>query len=182
MNTEDKLDHVFMILKSHKLSLISLVETKLSTSAIDSLQMKMQAWYFLHNNGTSSKGRILILLDKTVGEYVAVSSSQQHITVLLTNRGGLQFYCTCIYASNSLLERQKLWDLLHLDASCITSPWLAMGDFNNALNIKDKTGGLSIPFSNMNSFKNCLFICGLVESPNYLPLCRLHLLVIIHQF
>lgn len=31
--------------------------------------------------------------------------------------------------------------------------WIAFGDFNNALNPKDKNGGLSIPFSYIIGFK-----------------------------
>lgn len=68
----------------------------------------------------------------------------------------------CVYAGNSFSKRQNLWDLLRLDASIIRSPWLTMGDFNNALNIKDKNGSFPIPFSYLNSFRNCLFNCGLV--------------------
>lgn len=164
MNTADKLSQVFTLLNAHKLSLLSLVETKLSTSSIDSLQTKLHAWTLVHNNHTGSKGRIVLLLAKSVWTFVVMSSSPQHITLLLKNIGGLQCYCIYFYASNSFFERQNLWDLLHLDASTIRSPWLAMGDFNNALNLKDKKGGLPIPFSYLNSFENSLFNCGLVES------------------
>lgn len=66
----------FMILHAHKLSLLSLVENKLSTSSIDNLQTKLPAWNVI--NDTGSKGRILVLLHKTVWEYVAMSCSQQH--------------------------------------------------------------------------------------------------------
>lgn len=39
-----------------------------------------------------------------------------------------------------------------------------LGDFNNALNVKDKKGGLPIPFSYIHTFKSCLYNCGLIES------------------
>lgn len=42
-------------------------------------------------------------------------------------------------------------------------PWIAFGDFNNALNPKNKKGGLYIPFSCLSGFKNCLLRCGLNE-------------------
>lgn len=84
--------------------------------------------------------------------------------MLLSNKGGLRFYCTCVYASYSFSEHQKLWDLLRDDASSIGSPWPVIGDFNNALNPKDKKGGSPIPFSYLNSFENYLFNYGLVES------------------
>lgn len=79
--------------------------------------------------------------------------SQQHITVLLSNRGGLQCNCTLVYASNSFLQRQKLRGLLCLNASTIGLPWFVMGDCNNDLTLKDKRGGLPIPFTYLNTHK-----------------------------
>lgn len=66
MNTNDKISHVFMLLYSHKLSLFSLVETKLSARFIEKLRLKFPAWHIIHNNETGGKGRILILVDKLV--------------------------------------------------------------------------------------------------------------------
>lgn len=127
--------------------------------------MKLPTWNIVHNNDIGSKGHILILIDKSVWHYAMVSLSQQHVTLMLSNKGGLQCNCSCVYASISFSERQKLWDLLHLDTSTIGSPWLVIGDLNTALNQKDKKGGLPILFSYLNSFKNCLFNYGLVEYP-----------------
>lgn len=40
---------------------------------------------------------------------------------------------------------------------------MAFGGFNNALNLKDKNGGLAIPFFYLFGFKNCILQCNLVE-------------------
>lgn len=54
------------LLHAHKLSLLSLVETKLSTFTFSNLQMKLPTWNITHNEDTGSKGRIVVLLDKLV--------------------------------------------------------------------------------------------------------------------
>lgn len=147
MNTDDKLSPVFTLIRSHKLSILSLVENKLSTDNIIKLKLRFPQWSLLHNNDTGSKGRILVLLDDTIWKYDILTISQKHITVLLTNQGGFLCNCTIVYASNSFTEQQQLWELLRHDASTIRLPWFVLGDFNNALNITDKKGGIPIPFS-----------------------------------
>lgn len=53
MNADDKVRQVFMLRNAHRLSLLSLVETKLSTDNIDT-----QVFYMEHYNDTGSNGRI----------------------------------------------------------------------------------------------------------------------------
>lgn len=112
MNTDDKISQVFTLLKTHKLTLLSLVENKLSTEPIANLNFRFVHWSVLHNNDTGSKGRILVLVDAEAWTYDVIRKSHQRITILLTNKGGLQLYYILIHASNSFVERLKLWDLL----------------------------------------------------------------------
>lgn len=80
MNTNNKLSQVFTLLQSHKLSLLSLVETKLSTYSVGNLQDNFATWHIIHNNDAGSKNRILILLNKSVRDYEVLTKSQKHIT------------------------------------------------------------------------------------------------------
>ena len=171
MNTQSKMDHVFNLLHSHKLSILNLVENKMCNTAIETFMYRFGSnWTHIHNNSCGSKGRILVILDNSVWDFIIISMTSQHITLHMTNTGGFTCYLTFIYASNLVSDRELLWSKMVEDASLINSPWLAFGDFNNALSPKDKKGGLAIPFVQMNSFKNCLLQCALVES--YLQGCK----------
>lgn len=122
MNTDDRLSPVFTLLRTHKLSILSLVENKLSTENINRLTPRFPHWSLLHNNNTGSKGRILVLIDDAIWRYEILIISPQHIIVLLTNKGGFLCNCTFVYASNYFPERQQLWELLSHDASVIQLP------------------------------------------------------------
>lgn len=100
MNTDDNVSQVFTLLHSHRLTFLSLFETKLYYTNIAKQQMKLPNWNLIHNNDTCCKGRILIIIDKSVWDYDVVSKSQQHVTLILSNKLVLQCNCTCVYASN----------------------------------------------------------------------------------
>lgn len=80
INTDDKVSQVFTLLISHELSLLGLFEAKLSFTSIEKLQIKLPTWNIVHNIDTGSKGRVLILIDKSVWDYAVLSKSQQHVT------------------------------------------------------------------------------------------------------
>lgn len=53
---------------------------------------------------------------------------------------------TFVYARNTSSERDKLCSCLIPYASSIHMPWVAFGDFNNALNPKNKREDCLYPF------------------------------------
>ncbi|GKC71931.1 hypothetical protein Tco_1117814, partial [Tanacetum coccineum] len=66
-------------------------------------------------------------------------------------------FMSFIYATNSPIERRMLWRDLEIHKRVVNgSPWVLMGDFNVALNLKDYYLGSSIMTPEMIEFKDCV--------------------------
>ncbi|GJR67343.1 hypothetical protein Tco_0013408, partial [Tanacetum coccineum] len=66
-------------------------------------------------------------------------------------------FVSFIYATNSPIERRMLWRDLEIHKRVVNgSPWVLMGDFNVALNLKDYYLGSSIMTPKMIKFKDCV--------------------------
>ncbi|GJT18465.1 RNA-directed DNA polymerase, eukaryota, reverse transcriptase zinc-binding domain protein [Tanacetum coccineum] len=65
----------------------------------------------------------------------------------------VKFFCTIVYASNSYIERRKLWKDLGAQ-NIITSgdPWSILGDFNVSLKIEEHSNGCFALSNEMNEF------------------------------
>lgn len=55
--------------------------------------------------------------------------------------GELKYWCTGIYAWNTLKERKNLWGDIEKIEPNQNEPWIIMGDFNNVLRENDRLGG-----------------------------------------
>ncbi|GJR26775.1 RNA-directed DNA polymerase, eukaryota, reverse transcriptase zinc-binding domain protein [Tanacetum coccineum] len=69
----------------------------------------------------------------------------------------VRLFCTMVYASNSYMERRKLWRDLGAQKSITKGePWVIMGDFNVTLKLEEHSNGSSAPNSEMNEFAQCV--------------------------
>ncbi|GJZ66378.1 RNA-directed DNA polymerase, eukaryota, reverse transcriptase zinc-binding domain protein [Tanacetum coccineum] len=87
-----------------------------------------------------------------------ISQSRQYIFLLIeTIDKRSKFFCTMIYASNSGMERRKLWKDLEIQ-KVITNgiPWVILGDFNVTLKVSEHTNGSANPSSEMSEFQDCV--------------------------
>ncbi|GJS75909.1 RNA-directed DNA polymerase, eukaryota, reverse transcriptase zinc-binding domain protein [Tanacetum coccineum] len=65
----------------------------------------------------------------------------------------IKFFCTIVYASNSYIERRKLWRELG-NQKIISNgvPWCILGDFNVSLKVEEHSNGSSTITNEMNEF------------------------------
>lgn len=87
------------------------------------------------------------------------------MSIIATNARGLKCHITFIYASNFLLDREKLWADIAKEAKLIDNPWFVIGDFYNILSATEKKGGSTVPFRQISGFINCIAEAGLVDIP-----------------
>ncbi|PKU74732.1 Putative ribonuclease H protein [Dendrobium catenatum] len=75
------------------------------------------------------------------------------------------FICaiTFVYASNSHVERQILWNNLIAIADTINSPWEILGDFNCCRSVDEKAGGCALTSSRLGDFNRMIFNSGLQD-------------------
>lgn len=83
--------------------------------------------------------------------------------MLVENVRGSTYRVTFIYASNFLLDREKLWIDIANEAKQVSIPWLLLGDFNNITSLNDKKGGTLVPFRYMSGLIDCNTTSGLME-------------------
>ncbi|XP_043687599.1 uncharacterized protein LOC122638815 [Telopea speciosissima] len=102
--------------------------------------------------------------DSAVFKVEEIQKSSQFIHLrVITLGSSLTFFCTAVYASNSVEERRELWrDVLGF-ASSISSPWMALGDFNIVRQQSEKFGGDIVRQEAIDDFNSFIFDTGLVD-------------------
>jgi len=78
-----------------------------------------------------------------------ISSSKQHMTIMLNNVAGAQCIMTVVYALNLAFDRVILWKELIKESNTYNIPWCVMGDFNRVRFINEKQGGRSLNLENV---------------------------------
>nr|GEV62553.1 hypothetical protein [Tanacetum cinerariifolium] len=109
--------------------------------------------------GLCEKGcRIILGWNMDVVDLMVISQLTQVIHVKVVHKATKQvLLLSFIYASNSPIERRKLWTDLGVHKHVVSGlPWVLMGDFNMALNLEDYYLGSSIMTSDMVDFKDCV--------------------------
>ena len=89
-------------------------------------------WSSITNYEYSNGGRIWVVWKDSV-RMTPVYKTDQMITCSVGLQGQEEFFCSFIYASNSVDERKELWgDLCHHKNSALFNgkAWMIMGDFN----------------------------------------------------
>ncbi|GKA05184.1 RNA-directed DNA polymerase, eukaryota, reverse transcriptase zinc-binding domain protein [Tanacetum coccineum] len=68
-----------------------------------------------------------------------------------------KFFCTVFYASNSGMERRKLWKDLEIQKRItLRTPWVILGDFNVTLKVFEHSNGNANPSREMTEFQDCV--------------------------
>ncbi|GKA89536.1 hypothetical protein Tco_0811348 [Tanacetum coccineum] len=66
-------------------------------------------------------------------------------------------FCSFVYADNLQVRHRHLWEDLDLHKNMVRGqPWVLIGDFNAALNLKDIFSGSSVMNASMIEFKDCV--------------------------
>ncbi|KAL1198858.1 hypothetical protein V5N11_008478 [Cardamine amara subsp. amara] len=99
-----------------------------------------QDWYFMSNYEYNRLGRIWVVWKSTVRVTPFFKSGQMITISILLDGCEEEFFCSFIYASNSVEERKELWGDLknHQDSPLFRNkPWLIFGDFNEILEVEE---------------------------------------------
>ncbi|XP_074299511.1 uncharacterized protein LOC141630628 [Silene latifolia] len=144
LNKPTKQTHIKWFMHMNKVGLFGLLETKVKTLALNSLQnLLMDGWSLSTNNNTHKGGKVWILWNPAIFHVDFIDYSAQ-----------------CIY----IKAREDLWAQLADLSARIIDTWLVCGDFNCVLSHAERLGG-SCSDNEIDDFQRCLTRCGLVDSP-----------------
>ncbi|KAJ6434805.1 hypothetical protein OIU84_000110 [Salix udensis] len=122
----------------NKLSLISLMETKVATANLRKMQdgLELSSWGFVSNVEGNEAVRIVVGWDPTVYNVQCIHTSKQWITCRVNSNGGL-----------------------------LSLPWLLMGDFNATMKASDSEGEDPNWTRQKQEFGQCIQETGLHSIP-----------------
>lgn len=130
----------------NKVDICVLLETKLSSTSLDSFLLKFfNGWGWYCNHDANPGGRILVLWRKDLfGVNISFISAQLvHCKVNIV--GGLSpFDFSVVYGLHTVATRRDLW--IQLEACYVSTPWIMGGDFNTMFNMEAKLGGNAINY------------------------------------
>ncbi|KAJ6760684.1 hypothetical protein OIU79_025514 [Salix purpurea] len=125
----------------NKLSLISLMETKVAAANLRKMQdgLELSSWGFVSNVEGNEAARIVVGWDPTVYNVQCIHTSKQWITCRVKSVGEpFEVIISFIYGLNSPGERQEVWDYIRYQSGGLLSlPWLLTGDFNATMKASD---------------------------------------------
>lgn len=123
-------------LQNREMKFGCILETRVKESKAEKiLGSVFRDWSSITNNEESSGERIWFLWRDLV-RITPVYKSDQLVTCLVELENEDGFFCSCVYASNSVEGRRSLWDdilIHHNSASFKNKAWMILGDFNEIL-------------------------------------------------
>ncbi|KAL0001323.1 hypothetical protein SO802_015104 [Lithocarpus litseifolius] len=110
-----------------------------------------------------SNGGGLVLYWKISVEIDIVSSSVNHIDVIVNKNSGDPWRFTGFYGEPETHKRQESWDLLRSLYGQSSLLWLCVGDFNEIVKQSEKLGGRLKSYAQMQIFRDALDECELMD-------------------
>ncbi|XP_074359807.1 uncharacterized protein LOC141699903 [Apium graveolens] len=89
--------------------------------------------------------------------------SQNHIDVKINMENGSSWRLTGLHGESNRALRFRTWDLLRNHARDSNLPWCIIGDINNVVDTRDKTGGPQYPSWLIDGFNEALQDAGLID-------------------
>lgn len=80
-------------------------------------------------------------------------SHQQFFYCYVTSVDG-NLYCTMVYDSNELTQREELWECLLQLSSGIHEAWVITGDSNNVLRSEKRLGGQKVTLREIQGYED----------------------------
>ncbi|KAL8141278.1 hypothetical protein V2J09_007299 [Rumex salicifolius] len=128
------------IIRTHDPTILVLVETRLSGTQADKVCKEIGFDGIVRAEAVGFKGGIWFLWRKDRVKLTVQDMFHQAVMLEVERAGEDSWVFSAIYASPQLNSRQELWDrLLGLQLD-ISKPWLLMGDFNETMNMAERTG------------------------------------------
>ena len=116
-----------------------------------------------HLSAFNSIPTSLVLFWKKDFDLQVMSSSQNHIDVLINKGKENVWHFTGFYGAPETQLRSESWDLLRDLNNRFSVLWLCGGDFNELLKSHEKLGGRLRSYGQMQKFREVLDECGLCD-------------------
>lgn len=160
LNTSDKQKEVQKIIVEEKLQMCVVLETHVKYRNVKKIGDKVFGnWEFVTNAEDNNQGcRIMCGWDQNKMDAWIINKTRQSMLLSVeTVCQKSRFFCTIVYASNSGIERRKLWKELGAYKQIKNgTAWVIMGDFNVTLEVNEHSNGSSMHSSDMLDFKKCV--------------------------
>ncbi|GJT48498.1 RNA-directed DNA polymerase, eukaryota, reverse transcriptase zinc-binding domain protein [Tanacetum coccineum] len=141
----DKQKEVKKLIHEEGLHLCVILETHVKYKNIKkTCETVFGDWEYITNGEDNNKGcRIMIGWNDRKIQAWLISQSRQYIFLMVeTIDKKSKFFCIVIYASNSGMERRKLWKDLEIQKIITCGmPWVILGDFNVTLKVFEHSNG-----------------------------------------
>ncbi|XP_043697429.1 uncharacterized protein LOC122648258, partial [Telopea speciosissima] len=153
------------VCKDHEVNLVGLFETKVKLDNCASIfHSFLTGWKYLHNGDLDNSIRIWLGWDPNFYDVVLVQKSKQFIHAKVSIVGtSVFFFCTVVYALNSVVARKELWEDVGAISSAIINPWAVLGDFNVIRSNSEKIGGYPVRIEAMDDFNSFIDGAGLLD-------------------
>ena len=112
LSTSDKQDEVRKLIQEEQLQVCVVIETHVKFQKVNKVGQKVFGnWEFVSNAEDNNKGcRIMVGWNQSkVSAWVIAKSKQCMLILFETNCLKSKIFCSFVYASNSGVERRKLW-------------------------------------------------------------------------
>ncbi|KAK6162607.1 hypothetical protein DH2020_002448 [Rehmannia glutinosa] len=152
-------------LRHHKLDVIGVLETKLVETTLPKIMRTwFVGWKYTCNFHTHPNGRILVLWNPATVILEELDISPQLIHCAITCKvSSVSLLASFIYGYHTVGSRKPLWDnLISFGENC-SLPWIAIGDFNNVLNVNEKCNGKDVTSKELKDFEECCVLTGLTD-------------------
>lgn len=126
------------------------------------MTIQLKLIFLISYDNTTSHLREALISNKRIGVEL-ISSSNQMINVLISNKRIDKWLFTTVYASIVTCIRHKFWNDLKEISSRHHFPWLSAEDFNELSNNQEMRRGASVNTPGNSSINSFLEECCLID-------------------
>ncbi|PWA97296.1 RNA-directed DNA polymerase, eukaryota, Reverse transcriptase zinc-binding domain protein [Artemisia annua] len=157
LSNPDKQKEVKKFIAEENLQMCAILETHIKYKKVgDNI---FGNWDYVINVEDNNKGcRIMVGWNQNMVDVRMINKSRQSLLLLVETIGQRKsFFYTIVYASNSGIERRRLWNELGAYKQITNgTAWVIIGDFNVTLEVNEHSNGSSKYTSDMIEFKKCV--------------------------
>ena len=165
LNWPLKQNGVHNLMIKHKLDVLGILESKLSSPKLASIMKnKFSGFWEVDNFHLHAGGRILIIWNPAKVSLELIDMSPQVVHCKATCKvSSISFCISFVYTYNSVVGRRPLWLSLKEFSSQCNRPWLLLGDFNCVLKAEEKHSVVPVSDYAIKDFEESCIELGLSD-------------------
>jgi len=114
------------------------------------------------SEASSHSGGIWVLKSKGCDYDITVIDAYFHAVTICIKKSDCMWFCSAIYGSPQLVNREKLWSYLISIREDILSPWVMIGDFNEVIHPSEIKEGI-FTARQAEKLSNMMEQCNLID-------------------